>query len=238
MKFTTHGSFRYHVLKHNKQGTEPESPSVTKEPLPEVYQQRKQVKLNSPTSSVPYFEQKQPMKVEPVYQKLKMAEGNEEFLAPPPRFASSLKWEFVTDDIENEASEPKPEEPQQNQLNSIIEENKVLKQKLATSEKVIKNMQKQIDDLLGNLFAYQAQTNSLLSLNRAPSNSSPSTQEQSFPGSNFDEGEKIGEPMLDMIHYGEDKTLQSPSEIFATNNDTNALDNFFSFGKEMSFIDF
>jgi len=234
MKFTTHGSFRYHVLKHNKQGLEIESPVNIKEPLPEVYQQRKQVKLNSPTSSVPFTEQKQSMKVEPVYQKLKMHEGNEEFIAPPPRFASSLKWSFVQDDNESEVSEPKAEEPQQNQLNTILEENKCLKQKLSTSEKVIKNMQKQIDDLLGNLFAYQ-QSNNLLS--RAAS-VSPSTQEQSYPASNFDDGEKLGEPMMDMINYGEEKNLLSPSEMYTAPIDTNVLDNFFSFGKEMNFIDF
>jgi len=237
MKFTTHGSFRYHVLKHNKQGSEVESPVNMKEPLPEVYLQRKQVKPNSPASSGSYTEQKQPMKVEPVYQKMKMAEGNEEFMAPPPRFASTLKWSFVTDDIESETSE-KTEEPQ-NQLNAILEENKVLKQKLSTSEKVIKNMQKQIDDLLGNLFAYQQSNNLLNNINPLPFTSSPSTQGQSYPESNFDEGEKLGEPMLDMINYGEEKNMMSPSGLYtAATNDNNALDNFFSFGKEMNFIDF
>jgi len=232
MKFTTHGSFRYHVLKHNKQGLEPETLINTKEPLPELYQTRKQVKLNSPTSSMSPYNEQQPLKPEPIYEKLKMAEGNEEFLAPPPRFASKLQWAFVTDDIESETSESKTEEPQ-NQLNAILEENKVLKQKLSTSEKVIKNMQKQIDDLLGNLFAYQQSSNLLSNI---PSNSS-STEEQSYQGSNFGDGEKLGEPMLDMINYGEDKNMMSPSGMYTASTD-NALDNFFSFGKEMSFIDF
>jgi len=238
MKFTTHGSFRYHVLKHNKNGSETESNISIKEPLPEVYQQRKQVKLNSPTPSSPFMEQTQPMKVEPIYQKLKMAEGNEEFLAPPPRFASQLKWSFVTDDIESEMSEPKAEEPQQNQLNVILEENQLLKQKLATSEMVIKNMQKQIDDLLGSLFAYQSQSNNMLNINLGAANTSTSTQDPSYPASTFDEGERIGEPMLDMINYGEEKNMLSPSGMYGTTNDANALDNFFSFGKEMNFIEF
>jgi hypothetical protein len=175
--------------------------------------------------------------MDPMYQKLSMPEGSEEFMAPPPRFASSIKWSFVTDDIESEVPEQaKVDDSQQGQLNTILEENKQLKQKLATSEKVIKNMQKQIDDLLGNLFAYQAQNNDLLK--RSNSTVSPSTQGQSYAPSTFDETEKFGEPVLDMINYGDEKNGMSPSGLYNIPLENNNLDNFFSFGKEMSFIDF
>jgi len=234
MRFTTHGSFRYHVLKHNKQGLEREIPTAE-----EFAQQRKQTKLTTIQSPAPLMEQPI-LKIDPIHQKLGKNPEEEEFLAPPPRFASTLKWEFVNDEIEDDdTTNDNEDSAPENQLNTVLEENKVLKQKLATSEKVIKGMQKQINDLLGSLFAYQSQMTTL------PRNDSvlsdipflPLVESQSRTISqNYKE--KVEElPMLDMINYNQESGSMSPSGQFL-NTDNNSFDAFFSFGKEVESFNF
>jgi hypothetical protein len=237
MKFTTHGSFRYHVLKHNRQNPESQIPlHHLNESLEEVVEPRKQIKVSSPSTSVS-SNPPVSLKVDPIYNKLGFPEGSEEFFAPPPRFAAStLKWEFLDDDAEVEAQVPQTEEAQKTQLNLVLEENQVLKQKLATSEKVIKSMQKQINDLLGSLFAYQTQLGGAqngLALSKG-SSMIEQPQQDNFVSQN----DKVEEPILDMINYETDVGQINQPEIYNTNMENNSLDSFFSFGKELSYVEF
>jgi len=123
MKFTTHGSFRYHVLKHNRQYPDIETPMENFEEAP-----KKHVKLDrSPSTSASSDQQSVPVKVDPLFQKLGFDNLGEEYYVPPPRFAGEMKWEFVNDDVESETQKT---DEQQSQLNTVLEENQVLKKKI------------------------------------------------------------------------------------------------------------
>jgi len=222
MKFTTHGSFRYHVLKHNKQN--PEGESTPKEVHSSPAQPRKQVKLSTvPEVSVAF--NPGPLKSDPLHTKLGKEDFGDDFFAPPIRFASTLQWEMVNDDAESSSPFQKNEDSQTEKLGQVVEENKILKEKLNISEKVIKSMQKQINDLLGSLFAYQSQINTLPSQTTFPD----------FLAGNFtqtsslENESKPEEPLLDMINYGEDANLPSPIEP-KFNRESSSIDAFLSFG--------
>jgi hypothetical protein len=225
MKFTTHGSFRYHVLKHNKQVPETESLIQAKAPVVHPSQPRKQVKLSSSQEQPVMFNQG-PKKADPALEKLGQESLGDDFFAPaPPRYASKIQWQVV-----GEESEAPTEDSEK--LNQVTEENKVLKQKLATSEKIIKSMQKQINDLLGSLFAYQSQAGS------RPENST--YQDFSIPRDSFLQGDFLASepkseevPLFDMSNYGEEMNFFSAAEP-KTEMESN-IDGFLSFGNTFEF---
>jgi len=224
MKFTTHGSFRYHVLKHNKQTPEIESsPSIHSHSS----QPRKQVKLNSPAEKPVEFNQV-PKKIDPMLQVQESL--GEDFFAPAPRYASKIQWQVVSEDAESTTTETNKSEDTE-KLNQVVEENKVLKQKLNTSEKIIKSMQKQINDLLGSLFAYQQMENK----QENSTFQDFSIPENSFLQGNFlDNQSKAEEPVFDMINYGEEMNFFSNAEQ-KTSVEPNSIDNFLSFGNSFEF---
>jgi len=234
MKFTTHGSFRYHVLKHNKQPSDSEGSVFGSETPQETLEPVKQIKLNPPTDGM-FLTGQESLKVDHMAMKLGKDRLDDEFYVQPTRFASKIKWEMVNDDID-EASEQvtMPEESQEDKFTQVVEENKLLKQKLQTSEKVIKSMQKQISDLLGNLFACQSQLNAL------PANptleSFPSFSESLFQDFQPIQ-QKMEEPLLDMINYG-DNALLSPQVSIYNNNESISVDSFLSFDKGFKSFDF
>jgi len=234
MKFTTHGSFRYHVLKHNKQHFDGESVISTKESLSSPSEPRKQFKHSSLLESMGSFSTEF-QKKDPAFQKFGQDDLNSEFFAPPPRFASNVRWEMMNDETEDSAPINKNEEPQNDQLNAVVEENKILKQKLATSEKVIKGMQKQINDLLSSLFAYQSQRDPL-----------PTTPVfQSFPVQNEaflqvsspeTKSKSEDEPLLDMINYGEEISLPALAPMDSKLlRESSSISAFLSFGNGFDF---
>jgi len=235
MKFTTHGSFRYHVLKHNKQSSDSEGSVFAPETPQETFEPIKQVKLNPPTDGM-FMTGQESLKVDHISMKLGKDRLDDEFYVQPNRFASKIKWEMVNDEIEEAAAEQTQitEETQEDKFNQVVEENKALKQKLQTSEKVIKSMQRQISDLLGNLFACQSQLSAL------PAN--PSLESfPSFSESLFQDiqpaQQKMEEPLLDMINYG-DNALLSPQASFFNNNESISVDSFLSFDKGFKSFDF
>jgi len=220
MKFTTHGSFRYHVLKHNK--TDGETPDVVKEAHHTPAQPRKQVKVSSGPEVSMTFNQG-PLKTDPTFNKLGKEDFGDDFFAPPPRFASKIQWEMVDDDTEDSSPSQKIEDSQTEKLTQVVEENKLLKEKLNVSEKVIKSMQKQINDLLGSLFAYQSQIDTLPSQTTFPDFLTGNfTQETSA-----ETDSKPEESLLDMINYGEVMNLPSPSKF---HRESSNIDAFLSFG--------
>jgi hypothetical protein len=234
MKFTTHGSFRYHVLKHNKQNPDSEGSVYAPETPQESFEPTKQVKLNPPSEGL-YMSSPESLKVDQITMKLGKDRLADEFYVQPTRFASNIKWEMVNDEIEESAgSTQKSEESPEDKFNNVVEENKVLKQKLQTSEKVIKSMQKQISDLLGNLFACQSQLNNL------PANPTLETF-PSFSAEMFQEfqpaQQKMEEPMFDMINYADTNNLLSPVSAF-NNNEGVSVDSFLSFDKGFKSFDF
>jgi hypothetical protein len=235
MKFTTHGSFRYHVLKHNKQLPDGEGSSFTHEAPEEIMEPTKQVKLNVPQETL-FMSSPESQKMDQITIKLGKERLADEFYVQPTRFASNIKWEMVNDEINEEtATSQKNEETQEDKFNQVVEENKILKQKLQTSEKVIKSMQKQISDLLGNLFACQSQLNNLPanpSLESFPSFSESLFQEFQAPAVQ----QKMEEPLLDMINYGENN-LMSPASVY-NNNEGISVDSFLSFDKGFKSFDF
>lgn len=227
MKFTTHGSFRYHVLKHNKQV--PEESLISVQPSPA--QPRKQVKLNTPVAPVEkqqiHFQQPA-KKIDPLYQ-VQESLGDDFFAPVAPRYASKIQWQVVNEDAESTAETNKTEETEK--FTQVVEENKVLKQKLTTSEKIIKSMQKQINDLLGSLFAYQTQ---MESRNENANFQDFSVPKEGFLPENFLEQPKNEEvPLFDMMNYGDEmnffaaepKVERQPSNI----------DAFLSFGNNFEF---
>jgi len=226
MKFTTHGSFRYHVLKHNKQLPEGESPLSIKE-SPHVPEPRKQVKLETPVqTSQPMFQEL------PSKQKFGKGDFDDIFSAPAPRFAGKIQWEMVNDETEATSETYKSDDSQNDKYNLVVEENNLLKQKLSTSEKVIKSMQKQINDLLGNLFAYQNQFEPLNINSAFPDFDIP--KDMFTTQDNSENGQKSEEPLLDMINYAEDMNPASPSQpIFRKEN--SYADPFLSFGNSFEF---
>lgn len=230
MKFTTHGSFRYHVLKHNKQVPEIESQQPqTKLPAPVASQPRKQVKVNPPQEKPIMFNQ--PIKkIDPVYEMPAQESLGDDFFAPAPRYASKIQWQTVNEDTECSSPAQTQKSEDTEKLTQVSEENKVLKQKLATSEKIIKSMQKQINDLLGSLFAYQQ-------MEARPVESTYqdfSNPKDSFFTGNFLAGESKSEeaPLFDMTSYGEEMNFFSATEPKTENN---SIDGFLSFGNSFEF---
>jgi len=232
MKFTTHGSFRYHVLKHNKQVPDSENSAYAPETPQETFETTKQIKLNPPSEDMFSLGQES-VKVDHIAVKLGKDRLSDEFYVQPTRFASKIKWEMVNDEIEEGSPSNKNEESPEEKFTQVVEENKMLKQKLQTSEKVIKSMQKQISDLLGNLFACQSQLNNL------PPNPSLETF-PSFSESLFQEmqpvQQKLEEPMLDMINYTDTNNLLSPAA--SVYNNEISVDSFLSFDKGFKSFDF
>jgi hypothetical protein len=226
MKFTTHGSFRYHVLKHNKQGIDLESLAPAQ---PKASQPRKQVKLNTPSENTVVFNQG-PVKGDLAFNKMAQHSLGDNFLAPAPRFASKqLQWEVVNE--ESECSTPTHKSDDSEKLTQVVEENKFLKQKLVTSEKIIKSMQKQISDLLGSLFAYQNQA-------EMTRQNSSNYQEFSTPSDNYFQGNYLENqpkeevPVFDMSNYEELNFLSAvePKAELEAN-----IDGFLSFGNSFDF---
>jgi len=220
MKFTTHGSFRYHVLKHNKQAPEVESPASVQ---PHPSQPRKQVKVEKQVQL-----NEAAKKIDPLFQTQESL--GEDFFAPAPRYASKIQWQVVGDDAESTTTETNKSEEAE-KLTQVVEENKVLKQKLNTSEKIIKSMQKQINDLLGSLFAYQNE----METRRENSFQDFSLPKDSFLNGNFVDNQAKSEevPAFDMMNYGEEMNFFSNVESKAP--ETNSIDNFLSFGNSFDF---
>jgi len=223
MKFTTHGSFRYHVLKHNKQI--PEESLTPVQPSPS--QPRKQVKLSAPVENPVHFHQPA-KKIDPLYQPQESL-GDDFFAPAAPRYASKIQWQVVNEETESTTETNKSEESEK--LTQIVEENKVLKQKLTTSEKIIKSMQKQINDLLGSLFAYQSQ------MEIRPENSTFqdfSVPKESFLQENFLEQPKNEEvPLFDMMNYGEEMNFFAADP--KVERQASSIDAFLSFGNNFEF---
>jgi hypothetical protein len=236
MKFTTHGSFRYHVLKHNKQLPEGEMFDQNEEqPLYDISQQRKQIKLDSPVDDFVSFDQ-EPMKMGLLSKKFDGIDESDEFFVPPPRFAGTIQWEMVNDETETPIPAPqKTEEPKEEKLQFILEENKLLKQKLITSEKMIKNMQKQIDDLLFGLFERrQSQPGDML--NNVAIQNFPNQRSNSLQDPFMDANEKLEEPFFEMITYEENNG--SNEHVGPIYSNQNNADMFLSFDREIESFDF
>jgi len=234
MKFTTHGSFRYHVLKHNKQESDQEPMYQNEESNEQFEQLIKQTKVN-PVLNDQFVPNPEFQKANLIAKKLGKEEFSDEFFAPPPRFASTLKWEMVDDEAEPEPEttevSQKVEEPQETPLDNILEENKALKQRLMSSEKMIKGMQKQINDLMGSLYSYQTQFKNL-SVNTRNFQGSPDMQ--SLPEAQFEEKIKSDPFSFDLLNYGE---IMSPPEPLYQ-NEVNSFEAFSAFGKDMNSFDF
>jgi hypothetical protein len=226
MKFTTHGSFRYHVLKHNKNG-EGEIAVPTQEVVSTPAQPRKQVKMVSPPEISTSFNQ--PLKRDPMFEKLGHEDLGDDFYVPAPRFASSIQWQMVNDDTECSSPTQQTEESQADRLNNVVEENKMLKEKLTTSEKIIKSMQKQINDLLGSLFAYQSQTIPTEAFPDFLGRQNNATQENYMENTSRPE-----EPSLEMINYADEMNLPSPLDTKFM-RESSAIDAFLSFGNAFDF---
>jgi hypothetical protein len=233
MKFTTHGSFRYHVLKHNKQTSEVESLATPQEPVhvQTFPQAKKQVKLSqSPQVSSPA----------PVAQEFQSKDFfskfsnpfEAEFSAQPLRFASKVRWEMVDDEAEPSSPVQKTEDSQTERLNLVVEENKMLKQRLTTSERVIKSMQKQINDLLGSLFAYQSQFEAIPTTASTFPDFVGQTEELT-QGSPVENQFRSEDPIFNMISYGEDMNAPLPTE--PKFRQENSIDAFLSFGNSFDF---
>jgi len=235
MKFTTHGSFRYHVLKHNKQIPDTQS-SISSKDLSQI-SPRKQIKLDFSTDGF-LSSEKESVKLELSSQKQGKKEVDDEFFVPPPRFASKIQWEMVDDEAENSTPVPKKEDPPKEDYVQILEENKILKEKLVTSEKVIKGMQKQINDLLSSLFTRQQSQPQFTNLsNGFVTSNLEDSQTQYLQDVYSGNKEKTEEPLLDMINYGENNNFfPAPEPLFSTGS--SSPDIFLSFGRNQSSFDF
>jgi hypothetical protein len=235
MKFTTHGSFRYHVLKHNKQiPAEAEAAVHNHEMLPNPSLPRKQMKIDTFNIPEPSFVQEPFKFIEGKSDKLGNKGESEEFYVPPPRFAGKIQWQMMDDDAAEEEIEipaPKIETVPKEKYDSVVEENQILKGKLGNSDKIIKNMQKQMNELLNNLFVCQSQLASVQS-NQSMTTGSPQTSQKE-------------EPLFDMINYNDDNTLfktnmGSPAvePLFMGPRENSLVDSFLSFGKELEGFEF
>jgi len=213
-KFTTHGSFRYHVLKHNKQHEIPEQ-ETEEEP------NFKQMKL-TPSINNPFAYSSKILKTEPEAQHLVEKAMTAEFYVPAPRFASSIKWEMVDDEVENEGES---QEISQQKVPDLASENHLLKERLAASEKTIETMQRQMNEMMNELAVYRSQFD-------FGSFGNYNEQAQTTP-SDFTQKE---EPVVEMINYTEVKNLASPpAGLFIAQN--NSID-FLSFSQDMTNFDF
>jgi len=139
----------------------------------------------------------------------------------------------MMDDDEGETSIPAPkiETVPKEKYDTVVEENQVLKQKLGNSDKVIKNMQKQMNELLNSLFVCQSQLASAQA-NQSVSTGSPQTG-------------KREEPLFDMINYNDDSSLfktnmGSPAvePLYMGPRENSLVDSFLTFGKELEGFDF
>lgn len=245
MKFTTHGSFRYHVLKHNKQLPSGLEASLA-HPMTHPQQQlpdapRKQLKLD-PLAETPASHTNEYLKIEVPTEKVKGKADLEEFLAPPLRIAGKIQWEMINDEMESSTPVQKLETVPKEKYDTVVEENQVLKQKLMTSEKVIKTMQKQMGDLLNNLFICQ---NQLANMSKNyPQNTSPSSSEKLTQESPMER--KTEEPEFEMINYGQEENifrnqslgLTSPAAEPTFHHENSSIDAFLSFGKELDSFGF
>jgi len=104
---------------------------------------------------------------------------------------------------------------------------------LATSEKIIKSMQKQINDLLGSLFAYQQMESHPVVESTYQDFSIPN---ESFLNGNFLGSESKSEetPLFDMPNYGEEMNFLSAVEPKIERGNS-SIDGFLSFGNTFEF---
>jgi predicted RNA-binding Zn-ribbon protein involved in translation (DUF1610 family) len=218
-RFTTHGSFRYHVLKHNKQGHDFIDQPFEEEPA------NKQIKLN-PSINNPFAYNGKAIKFEPNSQHLVEQAMTKEFFEPAPRFASGLKWEMHDDEeIENSNTENENIQTIKEKVPDLAEENKMLKERLANSDKVIADMQRQMSQMMNELVVLRSQVD-------FGAFGDFNDQSQTTPSDFTQKGESSAE----MINYSESKNLPSPSAgLFVTEN--NSID-FLSFSQDMTSFDF
>jgi len=218
-KFTTHGSFRYHVLKHNKQPHEMSEFDATEE---NIY---KQIKL-APSINNPFAYNSKAVKTEAESQHLVEKAMTAEFYVPAPRFASSIKWEMVDDEAENvDEEDDDHEEIPKDKNQDLTQENKMLKERLANSEKTIENMQRQMNEMMNELAVYRSQFD-FVQFNAF------TEQAQTTP-SDFTQKQ---EPVLEMINYSDAKNLPSPTANLFVGQNT-SLD-FLSFSQDISSFEF
>jgi len=217
-KFTTHGSFRYHVLKHNKQGHDIPEQDFEEEST------HKQLKL-TPSINNPFAYNGKAFKSEPETQHLVEKAMTTEFYVPAPRFASSIKWEMVDDEEENQVEEDNTQQIVNEKVPDLAQENFMLKERLAAQDKTIENMQKQMNELMNELAVYRSQFDFIAFKDFNDQQTTPS-----------DFNNQKEEPALAMINYSEAKSLPSPSaNLFVAQN--NSLD-FLSFSQDITSFDF
>jgi len=102
-------------------------------------------------------------------------------------------------------------------------------------------MQKQINDLLGSLFAYQSQINGVPEEPTLENFPSLPPQNSVYEPLFQEQEQQMGEEtLLEMINYDEAKNLPSPSNFkhFNSNLENNSLDAFFSFNREVGTFEF
>jgi len=183
------------------------------------------------------------LKLEIPTEKVKGKGEFDEFFAPPPRFAGKIQWEMVDDEKESSTPVPKTETVPKEKYDSVVEENQVLKQKLMTSEKVIKTMQKQMGDLLNNLFMCQSQLANMPK-NLAPATTPAVTQsEQTVQENTSESSPKSEDPMFEMINYSDDASMFRASSLGSPveplfNQENSSIDAFLNFGKELDSFGF
>jgi len=100
-------------------------------------------------------------------------------------------------------------------------------------------MQKQIGDLLNNLFVCQSQLAN--QTKDFASTGSPSLQSEQANQSEINQ--KQEDPLFDMINYNDDNSLfrsnlGSPAEPIFTRSESNSIDEFLSFSKGFESFDF
>jgi len=199
--------------------------SITTKCSPTLLSQESNWKTDTFNVPQPY----EPFKFEGKTDKLGDKGESDEFFVPPPRFAGKIQWQMMDDDEEEIAAPaPKVDIVPKEKYDSVVEENQVLKQKLNNSDKIIKNMQKQMNELLNNLFVCQSQL--AAQSNQSMSTGSPAQTE---------------EPLFDMINYNDDNSLfkanvGSPAvePLFMGPRENSLVDSFLCFGKELEGFEF
>jgi len=147
-----------------------------------------------------------------------------EFYVPAPRFASSIKWEMVDDEVENDEGE-ESQEISKEKVPDLAQENQLLKERLAASEKTIETMHRQMSEMMNELAVYRSQFD-------FGSFGNYNEQAQTTP-SDFTQKE---EPAVEMINYTEIKNMPSPpAGLFIAQN--NSID-FLSFSQDMTNFEF
>lgn len=236
LKFTTHGSFRYHVLKHNKNISEEDLFAHEQDAFNFFNSQpSKQVKLGEFADNVALNYQAH----DAAYLKINKDKQDAEFYTPPPKFASKIKWEMVSEETECESTVQKKEDVPYEQYMGVVEENKVLKDKLSNSGRMIQTMQKQINDLLSNLFVCQSRLGNLSgpvfsnTPEVFPPNAFPVQNNFSYQG-NF-QNNKIKEETLQQLgaaNYGNNVMPKQSVEGQFNMESSSSIDKFLSFGKD------